>query len=39
MFFVQLLDAMQELIDNALGVSPGHVENWKEVSDQETHVK
>jgi hypothetical protein len=30
---------MQELIDNALGVSPSHVENWKQVSDQEAHGK
>ncbi|PNF19093.1 hypothetical protein B7P43_G10819 [Cryptotermes secundus] len=28
---LRLLDAMQELIDNALGVSPGRVENWKQV--------
>jgi hypothetical protein len=30
---------MQELIDNALGVSPERVENWKQVSGQEIHVK
>jgi hypothetical protein len=30
---VQLLGAMQELIDNALTVSPRHVENWKQVSE------
>jgi hypothetical protein len=30
---------MQELIENALGVTPGHVENWKQVSEQESHVE
>jgi hypothetical protein len=35
---VQLLGAMQELIDNPLSVTPRHVENWKEVSDSETYM-
>jgi hypothetical protein len=30
---------MQELIENALGVTPGYVENWKQVSEQESHVE